>query len=73
MIARMLQIHDEGAGIGTTEGAMVVTFEGYIRGVPEIFTNDATEAFRFKDRAQAESFVAEFADALLNPQVLDHL
>lgn len=25
----------------------------------------------FKDREQAESFVAEFADALLNPQVLD--
>jgi len=28
---------------------IVVTFEGYIRG-PVFFTNDATEAFRFKDR-----------------------
>ena len=37
----------------------------------EFFTNDCHEAFRFKDREQAESFVAEFADALLNPQVLD--
>jgi hypothetical protein len=40
--------------------------------IPEFFTNDCHEAFRFKDREQAESFVAEFADALLNPQVLDH-
>jgi len=51
---------------------MIVAFEGYICGVPEFFTNHETEAFRFKDREQAESFVAEFADALLNPQVLDH-
>jgi len=51
---------------------MVVTFEGYIRGVPEFFTNDATEAFRFKDRKQAEHFITEFADALHNPQVLNY-
>jgi hypothetical protein len=51
---------------------MVVTFEGYIRGIPEFFTNDATEAFRFKNRKQAEDFITEVADALLNPQVLDH-
>lgn len=43
-----------------------------IRGVPDFFTYDATEAFRFKGREQAESFIAEFRDALLNPQVLDH-
>ncbi len=72
MMERMLEIHEAGTGIGTTEGAMVVTFEGYIRGVPEFFTNDAIEAFRFKDRKQAEDFITEFADALLNPQVLDH-
>jgi hypothetical protein len=72
MMARMDQIHKEGAGQGTDEGAMVVTFEGYIRGVPDFFTNDASEAFCFKDREQAESFIAEFADALHNPQVLDH-
>jgi hypothetical protein len=71
MMERMFEIHEAGAGIGTTEGAMVVTFEGYIRGIPEFFTDDATEAFRFKDRKQAEDFITEFADALLNPQVLD--
>jgi hypothetical protein len=72
MMERMVKIHKAGAGIGTTEGVMVVTFEGYIRGVPEFFTNDATEAFRFKDRKQAEDFITQFADALHNPQVLDY-
>ena len=72
MMARLLQIHDDAAGEGTDEGAMIVTFEGYISGIPEFFTNDATESFRFKDRKQAEDFMTEFADALLNPQVLDH-
>ena len=72
MMARLLQIHDDAAGEGTEEGAMIVTFEGYISGIPEFFTNDCHEAFRFRDREQAESFVAEFGDALLNPQVLDH-
>lgn len=51
---------------------MIVTYEGYIRVGAEFFTNDVNEAFCFKDRAQAEDFIAEFADALLNPQVLDH-
>jgi hypothetical protein len=72
MQARLQQIHDDAVGEGTVEGAMIVTFEGYICGVPEFFTNDATEAFRFKNRKQAEDFMAEFADALINPQVLDH-
>jgi hypothetical protein len=72
MMARLLQIHDAAAGEGTDEGAMIVTFEGFISGIPEFFTNDCHEAFRFRDREQAEFFVAEFADALLNPQVLDH-
>ena len=72
MMARLQQIHDHGAGEGTAEGVMIVTFEGYISGIPEFFTSDCHEAFRFRDREQAEFFVAEFADALLNPQVLDH-
>ena len=72
MLARLQQIHDDHAGQDTDEGAMIVTFEGYICGDPELFTNDCNEAFRFKDRKQAEDFVAEFADALFNPQVLDH-
>lgn len=73
MLARLLEIHEEGAQEGgTTEGAMVVTFQGYICGVPNLFNNDANEAFCFKDRAQADAFIAEFADALMNPQVLAH-
>jgi hypothetical protein len=72
MMARLLQIHDDAGGEGTDEGAMIVTFEGYISGIPEFFTNDATEAFRFKDRKQAEDFITEFVDALHNPQVLDY-
>jgi hypothetical protein len=70
MMERMLEIHEAGAASGMDEGVIVVTFEGYIRGVPEFFTNDATEAFRFKDRKQAEDFITESGDALLNPQVL---
>jgi len=72
MMARLQQIHDHAAGEETVEGAMIVTLEGYISGIPEFFTNDCHEAFRFRDKEQAESFVAEFGDALLNPQVLDH-
>ena len=72
MMARLQQIHDHAAGEGTVDGAMIVTLGGYISGIPEFFTNDATEAFRFKDRKQAKDFITEFADALHNPQVLDY-
>lgn len=71
MMARLLQIHDVHAEEETTEGSMIVTFEGYLSGISEFFSQDFNDAFVFKDRAQAESFVAEFADALKNPQVLD--
>jgi hypothetical protein len=72
MMARMVEIHEEFAGVDTAEGVIVATLEGYISGVPEFFTKDVMEAFCFKDRKQAEDFIAEFADALHNPQVLDH-
>jgi|SRR5215213_9528595 len=72
MVARLRQIHDDHVGNDTDEGAMVVTFEGFICGIPNLFTTDAEEAFCFANRAQAEAFIAEFADELLNPQVLDH-
>ncbi|HJP94517.1 MAG TPA: hypothetical protein VJ875_21325 [Pyrinomonadaceae bacterium] len=72
MVARLRQIHDDHKGQDTDEGAMIVTFEGYICGVPNLFTTDAEEAFMFKDKTQAQAFIAEFADALMNPQVLDH-
>lgn len=70
MLARLQQIHAGGGD--TDEGAMVVTLEGYICGIPKFFTTDCSEAFRFRDRKQAEDFIVEFASALLNPQVLDH-
>jgi hypothetical protein len=72
MVARLRQINDNHEGHDTDEGVMVVTFEGYVTGVPYLFNNDVNEAFCFKDRAQAEAFIAEFSDALMNPQVLDH-
>ena len=72
MVARLRQIHDDHEGQDTNEGVMIVTFEGYVCGDPYLFNTDANEAFCFKDRAQAEAFIAEFADELLNPQVLDH-
>jgi hypothetical protein len=72
MVARLQQIHDDHEGHDTYEGAMIVTFEGYVTGVPYLFNNDVNAAFCFKDRAQAEAFIAEFSDALMNPQVLDH-
>ena len=72
MVTRLRQIDDDHEGQDTDEGAMIVTFEGYVCGIPNLFTTDAEEAFCFADRAQAEAFIAEFADELLNPQVLDH-
>jgi hypothetical protein len=41
-------------------------------GIRELFTNDCNEAFRFKTVNRRSPFVADFADALLKPQVLDH-
>jgi hypothetical protein len=71
---RLREIHEESAGEDTDEGAMVVTLEGYICGATNLFTTDANEAFCFKDRAQAELFIADFRDdaPLIGPQVLDH-
>jgi hypothetical protein len=64
------QIDDEGGD--TDEGAIIVTLEGYISGgEPDFFSTDFDEAFMFEDREDAEDFLAEFADILKNPQVLD--
>ena len=57
MMARLLQVHDDAAGEGTDEGAMIVTLEGYISGISEFFTNDCHEAFKFRDREQAQSLL----------------
>ena len=61
MMDRLREIHEESVGQDTDEGAMIVTFEGYICGNPNLFTTDANEAFCFKDRAQAELFYRGFS------------
>jgi hypothetical protein len=71
---RLQEIHEESRGEDTDEGAMIVTLEGYICGATNLFTKDANEAFCFRDKAQAELFIADFRDSapLIGPQVLDH-
>ena len=60
------------AMLGETEtGIIIVTFQGYISGVPSPFSTDFNSAFIFKNTEQAETFIAEFADELHNPQILD--
>jgi hypothetical protein len=69
MIERLRRIH--AAGGETETGVIVVTFRGYISGIPSLFSTDFNTAFIFKDTEQAQTFIAEFADELHNPQILD--
>ena len=59
------------AGGETETGVIIVTFQGYISGVPSLFSTDFNTSFIFKNTEQAESFITEFADELHNPQILD--
>jgi hypothetical protein len=59
------------AGGDTDEGVIVVTLQGYISGVPTLFSTDFNTAFLFKNSAQAEAFIREFADELCHPQILN--
>jgi hypothetical protein len=69
MLERLRRIHARG---GETEiGVIIVTFQGYISGIPSLFSTDFNTAFIFKDTEQAEAFVKEFANELHNPQILD--
>ena len=61
----------DAAGGETESGVIIVTFQGYISGVPNLFSRDFHTAFIFKNTEQAEAFIAEFADELHNPQILD--
>ena len=61
----------DAAGGETESGVIIVTFQGYISGIPSLFSADFNTAFIFKDTEQAETFMAEFADELHNPQILD--
>jgi hypothetical protein len=61
----------DAAGGETETGVIIVTFQGYISGIPSLFSTDFNTAFLFKNTEQAESFITEFAEELHNPQILD--
>jgi hypothetical protein len=69
MIERLRRI--DAAGRETATGVIIVTFQGYISGVPTLFSRGFNTAFIFKNTEQAEAFITEFADELYNPQILD--
>jgi hypothetical protein len=69
MMERLGRIH--AAGGETETGVIIVTFQGYISGIPSLFSTDFNTAFIFKDTQQAEAFITEFVDELYNPQILD--
>ena len=69
MMERLRRIH--AAGGETETGVIIVTFQGYISGVPSLFSTDFNTAFIFGNTEQAEAFITEFANELHNPQILD--
>jgi hypothetical protein len=69
MLERLRRIH--AAGGETETGVIIVTLQGYISGIPSLFSTDFNTAFIFKNTEQAELFITEFADELHNPQILD--
>jgi hypothetical protein len=69
IMERLRRIH--AAGGETETGVIIVTFRGYLSGIPSLFSTDFNTAFIFKNREQAEAFITEFADELHNPQILD--
>ena len=69
LIERLRRIH--AAGGETETGVIIVTFQGYVSGIPCLFSTDFNSAFVFKDKEQAQSFITEFAQELNNPQILD--
>ncbi|HET8669603.1 MAG TPA: hypothetical protein VFM05_02955 [Candidatus Saccharimonadales bacterium] len=70
MLERLRRI--DAAGGETETAIIIVTFQGYISGIPRLFSTDFNTAFIFKNREQAASFITEFADELYNPQILDY-
>ena len=58
---------------GETEtGVIIVTHQGYISRIPSLFSTDFKTAFLFKNKEQAETFIAEFSDELNNPLILNY-
>ena len=69
MMERLRRIH--AAGGETETEVIIVTFQGYISGIPTLFSTDFNTAFIFKNTKQAAAFITEFTDELRNPQILD--
>jgi len=69
MMERLRRI--DAAGGETETGIIIVTLQGYIPCIPSLLSTDLTTAFRFKNKGQAEIFIAEFSDELNNPQILN--
>jgi hypothetical protein len=69
MMERLRRI--DATGGETETGIIIVTFQGYISGIPRLFSTEFNTAFIF-NREQAEAFIKEFADELYNPQILDY-
>jgi hypothetical protein len=69
IMERLRRIH--AAGGETESGVIIVTLQGYISGIPTLFSTDFNTAFVFKNSERAEAFITEFADELHNPQILD--
>ena len=69
MMERLRRIHT--AGGETDTGVIIVTFQGYLSGITRLFSTDFNTAFIFKNKDQAETFIAELAVELHNPQILD--
>lgn len=69
MVQRLREIHAQG---GEREhGAMIVTIEGVLSGVPTLFSKNFDDAFTFKNTEQANAFVDEFFDVLRHALILD--
>ena len=68
IVERLRRINAEGGETDT--GVIIVTFQGYISGVPSLFSSDFNTAFIFRNKQQAETFIAEFTNELQNPQIL---
>jgi hypothetical protein len=69
MLERLRRID---AAAGETEtGVIIVTLQGFISGIPSLFSTDFNTAFVFKNTEKARAFITEFADELHNPQILD--
>jgi hypothetical protein len=69
MLERLRRI--DAAGGETESGVIIVTLQGYVSGVPSLFSTDFNTGFIFKDAEQARAFIAEFAGELHSPQILD--